>query len=93
MFTAYCIHTSEGIPVRRIVETELMADLLKVTTTDCDWDWNKKGKPTTFTIPAPDTRLFESGNRELKYHQKFRVQMNHQHNWRFEIYWPLSSLN
>lgn len=95
MITAYCIHQSEGIPVRRIVETRLMVDTtpdrLEVTATDCDWDWNKKGKATVFTIPLPKKTW--NRNSQQVYHHRFRSLMFQQYNWRFEVYHPLSSID
>lgn len=93
MYTAYCLHTSEGVPVRRIMETKINDDgLMLITSTECDWDWNRKAKVTTFVMPVPQTRLFQTGDGVLNYHKSFRLRMSAEHDWRFEIYWPQSSL-
>lgn len=100
MITAYCIHTSEGIPVRRIMETKPEGNVINVTVAECDWDWNRKSKVQTFKIAVKSQPWYVRTKdyadwyiREMtEYHKKFRRQMNHQHNWRFEVYWPLSSL-
>jgi hypothetical protein len=92
MYTAYCIHTSEGTPIRRIIQTETAGNgTMKITTTDCDWDWNRKNKVQSFTMPAPGKSLLVVGGQST-YHQMFRKKMQQEHGWRFEIYWPLSSL-
>lgn len=97
--TAYCVHTSEGIPVRRIMETKTNGTTIAVNVTECDWDWNKKQKVQTFEFLVrfqpwwirADSAQWILRQEEL-YHERFRQRMNHQHNWRFEVYWPLSSL-
>ena len=88
--SAFCIHVTEGVPVRRILETELNeTGLIKVTITDCDWDWNKKGKSTISLHPAPRKTWRRSS--EQIYHRMFRNLMSSQYSWRFEIYQQLSS--
>lgn len=93
--TAYCIHLSEGIPVRRIVETEtqtVTSDLV-VRITDMDWDWNKKGKTTEFFVSIPKPGAFSGLTPEAYYHRRLRRRLSEEHGWRFEVYAPLSSLD
>jgi hypothetical protein len=91
MYTAYCIHVSEGVPVRRIVETKVQDKFLIVTSRDCDWSWDPRSTERTQVVPLPRATLFTSGGEEC-YHRQFRKQMVSEHSWRFEIYWPLSTL-
>lgn len=100
MITAYCLHLSEGVPVRRILETKSNGNEINVNITECNWEWNKKENVKTFkffvkskpwwvnTLDFADWTIHQ----QKQYHKKFRRQMSNEHNWRFEIYWPMSSL-
>lgn len=88
MTTAYIIHNSEGVPVRRLLNTgEDARKLAAILDTYNDPDWVK---------PSYGTKNIYIGKyseeNEKQHHLHTRLMMQKQYGYRFEIYWPLSTI-
>lgn len=90
MQTAYALHFSEGVPVRKLVTTDVVDNKMTVTTIDCDFSWAiVPGSARTYTRILRKQKFFRP-EPEVLFHTRLRRSMFETHNWRFEVYEPFS---
>lgn len=90
MTTAYLIHNSEGVPIRRIVETTKDNIVLKsrvYSPSDDKWDVT-----AGYQMSFVSTLGKYSEKAERQHHLFTRFELSKQYGYRFEIYWPLSTV-